>query len=69
MDSTMKNNEELAIEKQRTKTEKAKQGKGKIIISAIVISFLLLICTACASWLLAIFMPENVEKAISIFIK
>ena len=59
----------LVIEKQRTKTERAKQGKGRIILRSIIAFLFMISGTAIATWIMSIFMPENVEKAISIFIK
>ena len=61
--------EALELEKQRTKTEKAKQGKGKMIIGTLVSIILIAACTAAATWILSIFMPDAVQRAISVFIK
>ena len=57
---------ELDIEKQRTKTEKAKQGTGKTIakmIGATVFSIVLLIAV---TWVITLFLPNNAKDAFEI---
>ncbi len=58
---------ELALEKQRTKTEKAKRGTGKIF--ARLISTIVIIAVLCfvATWILSLFYPQSVTQAISVF--
>ena len=57
---------ELDIEKQRTKTEKAKQGTGKTIakiIGATIFSIILLIVV---TWVITLFLPNNAKAAFEI---
>ena len=57
---------ELDIEKQRTKTEKVKQGAGKTIakmIGATVFSIVLLIAV---TWVITLFLPNNAKDAFEI---
>ena len=60
---------ELALEKQRTRTERAKHGARKVyarLISSVVI---IVILAAITTWLLSIFFPSAVRAAIDVFVK
>lgn len=56
----------LNLEKQKTKTEKAKQGTGKLAVKIIGLFTLLIIIMVFVTWLIMLFMPNNVDKAFEI---
>lgn len=58
---------ELAIERQRTRTEKAKKGVAKTyarLISAVVI---MLFVSAVATWIISLFLPNAIGNALRAF--
>ena len=62
-----KSKNELGIERQRTRTEKAKQGRGKLLVKCLIVVSIMVVSTILLTWFISLFFPENVEKAINIF--
>lgn len=56
----------LELERQKTKTEKAKQGTGRLAIKLVGLFALFVVIMVSATWLITLFMPNNVEKAFEI---
>lgn len=58
---------QIAVEKQKQKTEHIKQGRSKIVGRTICFCVVLILLTIIATWFISIFMPECVKQAIEIF--
>ena len=59
--------EQIAVEKQKQKTERIKQGRSKIGSRTLCACIFLVLLAVIATWFISIFMPECVKVAIEIF--
>lgn len=62
-----KANAELSLEKQRTKTERAKHGTAKFALKIVFAVLASILLSVVATWFISMFLPQNVGNAIETF--